>query len=974
MRLSKRFYLPLVPALFVSTVILFSLAWRERSIHPGEVRTQVVAADPGTISILVRFGIRDRDPRSWEGSVSAVAGKIQGLRDWHPMSEDRVTENTWNFGTRREPNYDLDESGLLKKIEQERAPSPYLLRPGLIVDVKEVPDTVLHFHTVNGDFQINCGEVLERGSVTRLEGNVEAELAPTAQELSAEGYKSDFPAVLVGPQGDVWMAFVGYRNHANEVLIRHLEDGLWSAPEVLTDGPADVSLVRLGLDKNGRIWAVWSAQVEGNFDLYARHFDGHAWSKMERLTTSPQPDVNQKLATDSLGNLWLVWQGFRDGQSDIFVRRFDGTEWSKEERVSTSPANDWEPVIAADSRGAVYVAWDTYDTGNYDVVMRRYSDGLWSPIIPVARTPKFEAHASIACDHSNRVWLAWNESGPLWGKDTGFFVRVAGTPLYEDRSIGMAVYDGGAWSHPASDLNNALPKELQGYNDYPTLVIDGKDRPWVFFRHRSLRRHAPYATYWERGLWQWNGTYLDGDQWVTPVSIPFSQGHMDMRISLSCRGQGDLYTAYATDNRDYSEFIFRTPDVYLARMPAVTKPTVPAKLLREQYSALQPIAVNPGEIGEESEVLGDKDWPLHPNEARDLAAIHNYTIEAGGKTYRIYRGDLHRHTEFSMDGNNDGSLQDVYRYALDAAALDFLAVTDHSFYGGPDLEYVNWLEQQRADIFRVPHTFCPLYAYERSVGYPNGHRNMVFAKRGIPTLPIPKAESEGKIGAEALYQYLKLNNGISIPHTPATGMGTDWRDNNPQVEPLVEIYQGDRVSAEYDGAPRAATSGEPTTQPGGFRPLGFVWNAWGTKGYKLGVEASSDHLSTHISYSCILAPDLSRDSLLEAMRQRHSYAATDNIILDYRLRTGGRDYLQGDAVTLDGPFQLVVRVIGTAPIRQLDIIKDQTFVYCRQNLDKDVNFTFSDNAISRGDHYYYIRVIQSDDQMAWSSPIWVKYQ
>ena len=278
-----------------------------------------------------------------------------------------------------------------------------------------------------------------------------------------------------------------------------------------------------------------------------------------------------------------------------------------------------------------------------------------------------------------------------------------------------------------------------------------------------------------------------------------------------------------------------------------------------------------------------------------------------------------------------------------------------------------------ADVFRLPNTFCQLYAYERSVPYPNGHRNVLFAKRGIPTLPIPQAEAEGKIGAKALYDYLKQNNGISLPHTPATGMGTDWRDNDPDVEPLVEIYQGDRVSAEYEGAPRASVGDRPATQPGGFKPLGFVWNAWGTKGYKLGVEASSDHLSTHISYSCILATEFSPEGLLDAMRQRHSYAATDNIILDYRLRTDGRDYLQGDAVTVAGPFQFVIRVIGTAPIRQLDIIKDRTFVYNRQMLGQDVNIEFVDNAIGPGEHYYYVRVIQADDQMAWSSPIWVKH-
>ena len=93
-----------------------------------------------------------------------------------------------------------------------------------------------------------------------------------------------------------------------------------------------------------------------------------------------------------------------------------------------------------------------------------------------------------------------------------------------------------------------------------------------------------------------------------------------------------------------------------------------------------------------------------------------------------------------MDGNNDGSLLDTYRYAMDAAELDFLGVSDHNGPGGPDIEYINWLLQQMADLLFLPSTFSPLYGYERSVVYPNGHRNVMFAERGIPTLPIPPEE------------------------------------------------------------------------------------------------------------------------------------------------------------------------------------------------------------------------------------------
>src|SRR5262249_62134122 len=120
-----------------------------------------------------------------------------------------------------------------------------------------------------------------------------------------------------------------------------------------------------------------------------------------------------------------------------------------------------------------------------------------------------------------------------------------------------------------------------------------------------------------------------------------------------------------------------------------------------------------------------------------------------------------------------------------------------------------------------------------------------------------------------------------------------------------------------------------------------------------------------------MAADDSRQGLIDAMKKRHSYGATDNIILDYRMQTGGREYLQGDIVKVSGEFKLSVKAIGTRPIRQIDIVKNNRFIHNVVPLQKDVAFTFVDNQPSPGESYYYVRVIQVDDQIAWSSPIWI---
>jgi hypothetical protein len=917
-------------------VLIAWAAWQPQA----RTSSAVVADDVKTV--LVRFGVNDPAPENWNGEISVANGEIVRLSSWRSLPGDAVDgRRSWKLSSTWSERF--------QNRPWEREPmtpyAPYLRRPGLLVQVRG-SSPVLTIKTPHGQFDTR----LTGG--TFLNGRVVVQPAASPVKLSADDSESEHVTLARGSGQDMWLAWVAYRGGKTEALARRHDGKQWTAAEPLT-GSSDVFRVQIGFGSKAGVWAVWNEQVNGNWDLYGRRLEGSRWGTPQRLTEAPQPDIHHALAQDSAGNLWLAWQGFRDGQSDIFVRRHDGSGWSAPEKLSASPANDWSPAVAADSKGSVHVAWDTYDKGDYDIVMRTFSGGQWGAQNGIATSLKFEAKVVLACDRQDRLWAAWNESGLQWGKDTGVLLRRQATPLYSERFIATAVLSEGKWMEPAARVEDSLPSDLRNYNESMVLAADGGGRMWLLFRHRIpripgvLSEAALHGAAWE--VW---GTSYEGDRWSVPVSLPSSSGRSDMATAAVVGPDGRLHVAWSSDMRDYDATIHRKAEVYSGSLPAVTgSPATPVFTAR-----LQP------EL---------RSFSAHPTEKQDLERIRAYTIASEGATYRIYRGDIHRHTEISRDGKTDGSLWDTYRYALDAASLDFLGVSEHNEGGGPDIEYINYLLQQAADVFFVAGRFSPLYGYERSLSFPNGHRNVMFARRGVPTLRIPPEEKQAKTGAQALYAYLKQNRGIAVSHTSATGMGTDWRDNDPEVEPLVEIYQGDRVSAEHEGAPKAATRYDPTSQAGGFRPEGYVWNAW-AKGYKLGVQASSDHLSTHISYACTIASGPGREELLDGMRRRHSYGATDNIILDYRLQSGGREYIQGDIAPVKGSFQLRVKIIGTAAIRQIDIIRSNTYLHTRQNLGPETEFTFVDNNPLPGESYYYVRVMQANEQMAWSSPIWVQ--
>jgi hypothetical protein len=109
------------------------------------------------------------------------------------------------------------------------------------------------------------------------------------------------------------------------------------------------------------------------------------------------------------------------------------------------------------------------------------------------------------------------------------------------------------------------------------------------------------------------------------------------------------------------------------------------------------------------------------------------------------------------------------------------------------------------------------------------------------------------------------------------------------------------------------------------------------------------------------------------MRKRHSYGATDNIVLDFRVQSNGREYIQGDEVPDAEHYVLTINAIGTGPIKRVDLIHNESYAYNVLPAGKSaVKFSYTDKNPEPGENRYYVRVEQEDGNLAWSSPVWVE--
>ena len=922
------------------------------------------------VSIRLLFGLDRFTPQRWDGSLEVGSGQVLRLSGVHFEGRDRIVNgNDWLLSNRVTRYADSTTQRGYDPVHTRQ----FAMIPNGVagtLDAKETSEVKVT--TEQGSFGFPLRELEFGRPLTFLGELASAQRIPTTLDLTSGDTYNDYPALAADDNGDVWMTWISYQNERDSVWVARHDGQAWGEPiRVSPDGYADNFRTSIEVSGDGAVVVVWSGKSpQGVWSLYSRTLQQGDLAQTARIASEGE-NLYHRTAADSAGNVHVIWQGFRSRVSRILHSRWDGSSWSGETAVSGDTADSWAPAASADSKGNVWVGWDGYASGDFNVYLRRLrANGRWDAPRQITRSAGFDANVSLACDATDRLWIAWDHGEANWGKDWSSqrFKPGGGAGLYRVRSVKVAALDGSRL-HQAPDLMEAIPAQYNDYVQQSRLSVDAQGHVWAMVRSLTSVTTRVNNNWGAGGIWEMLLTRLDGDGWLPAVKLHATNGRNDVWASSVVDSKGRAWFGWSRDARP-----FGSP----AR--AVNRGSPAARTTHVSYTVIDPS--HPAWKGSGRPVLsgfresGLTAVPVHPNEDRDTAAIRRYRYETGDRSYKILRGDLHRHTDISSDGIGEGGLIDFYRYALTAGQFDFMMVGDHQ-YGGdnvPGVEYNWWRTEKSEDIFHVPGRFWPLYGTERSLPYPNGHRNTVFARRGIRWMPIQAGERNGSINTgEILFPYLRRNGGISTPHTSGSDQGTDWRERDPEVEPIVEIYQSLHASYEYPGAPRAETPdkryyhhGEP------WRPAGFVWEAW-AKGIKIGVQASSDHVGTHDSYACVLVPagkSTTRQDLIDAMKRRHTYAATDNIILDMRIG----DRIMGDAFETSERPVVNAKVVGTVPIERVVLIKNNEIVYTITPGTKEADFDYRDDAAKQGESYYYIRAEQSDGSLAWASPIWVTYR
>jgi hypothetical protein len=226
-----------------------------------------------------------------------------------------------------------------------------------------------------------------------------------------------------------------------------------------------------------------------------------------------------------------------------------------------------------------------------------------------------------------------------------------------------------------------------------------------------------------------------------------------------------------------------------------------------------------------------------------------------------------------------------------------------------------------------------------------------------------------------LWNALRGKQALTVPHHPAGGpVPIDWSiAPEPELEPAAEVCSAHGSSESID-CPRSIYSP---------RSGHFVRDAL-ERGYPYGFVASGDGHDGHPGLTwlgpqyptgglaAILSEDLTRPAIYDALRARRVYATSGpRIVLRFAVVSArmGETIAAGDATK---PDNLFVHVIASAPIASIEFVSSGEApigIPGESRTEYAVSATLD---APRVGGWVYVRVVQEDGGMAWSSPVFFR--
>ncbi len=352
------------------------------------------------------------------------------------------------------------------------------------------------------------------------------------------------------------------------------------------------------------------------------------------------------------------------------------------------------------------------------------------------------------------------------------------------------------------------------------------------------------------------------------------------------------------------------------------------------------------------------------------------TLKVNDSQYSMFWADTHCHSNFSADA--EGEPDEIIHYARDIAGLDAMCVIDNDFYPNKSLSPAEWqIHQEFSRHFTRAGEFVLFPGYEftyhrHDLSPDFNHRCVIYP--GPDGKMFRRIDQGSRTDKEMLAQ-LKQTNGMCYPHHCSYELLEADKEWN------VEVCSSWRaVLAECDFSIQQLKAGHK---------FGFIGSS----------DAHRANPGLGGALTGLFATELTPEALFDAYRKRR-IIATQGFAVFMDFRVAGL-FIGSEGNITKAPL-ISAEIEAPDLIAAVEVFRDGEVIYRETPGGSVCQFSFTDNDLTPGNHFYFLRLkligeaalntapglnskepfavdsnyphnlAKARGVFAWTSPIWIK--
>ncbi|RZM28458.1 MAG: T9SS type B sorting domain-containing protein, partial [Pedobacter sp.] len=341
----------------------------------------------------------------------------------------------------------------------------------------------------------------------------------------------------------------------------------------------------------------------------------------------------------------------------------------------------------------------------------------------------------------------------------------------------------------------------------------------------------------------------------------------------------------------------------------------------------------------------------------------------------FYYGNLHSHSSFS-DGNKDNTSNkpaEDYAFAKNSMKMDFLGISEHN-HTQAGMSLANWQPGIDAAKAATNSTFVALHGMEWGVISGGGHvivygiDSLIGWEPGENQIFVPKSTYTGPTGLFRIINRHGLNAIATLAHPNTTDFGNIAANYDLSADSAI-------VGSALESGPAFSTNITYSDPASSMSYLSY-YNRMLARGYHLG--ATIDHDNHNLTFGrhtrarlVVLAPALTENDLLDAMKKMRFYASEDSAA---RVTFTINKLPVGSVFTGTGAPEISFNMATTNPVTSIKLmfgIPGSGIAPTEIANSANGTLTFTHSALADlSTGYYYGDIVESDGSRIITSPIW----